>query len=129
MVSGCFIIDSPLVKVFTDAHVRPTFRHQSTARAAATSCSIWAFATRCSITGAVYYNIVKRAFSDLHNLDFRAGFNSLLQKYSGKLSYEDGHLEPADSRRSLTISMRSLTHATTFHLTSAKLISETHSLS
>jgi translocation and assembly module TamB len=44
--------------------------------------------------GAVYYNSRPSAIAaDLHNLLFRASFNSRKQMYSGNLSYTDGHLK------------------------------------
>jgi translocation and assembly module TamB len=43
--------------------------------------------------GEVFYNDIKSALSaDLHELNFRAGFNVLSQGYSGTLSYRDGHV-------------------------------------
>ncbi len=44
--------------------------------------------------GEVYYNSRPGAIAaDLHNLLFRASFNSRLQMYSGNLSYTDGRLK------------------------------------
>jgi translocation and assembly module TamB len=43
--------------------------------------------------GEVYYNSRKADLSaDLHNVDFRSGFDNAQRKYSGTLSYENGHL-------------------------------------
>ena len=43
--------------------------------------------------GVVYFNDEKSALeADLHNLSFRSSFDSLQQKYSGAMSYRDGHL-------------------------------------
>ena len=43
--------------------------------------------------GEVYYNNRKSSLeADLHDLNFRASFNSILQKYSGSLKYRDGRL-------------------------------------
>jgi len=46
--------------------------------------------------GEVYYNNRKSALSaDLHDLDLRCTFDNAQQRYSGTLSYADGHLKMA----------------------------------
>ncbi len=82
---------------------------------------------RCSTRGAVYYNNRQSVLSaDLHNVDFRASFDSALQKYSGKLSYSDGHLQ-SGSFKPIPHNLEAEFDATptTFHLSQAKLTSET----
>jgi translocation and assembly module TamB len=75
--------------------------------------------------GEVYYNSRPSAVAaDLHNLDFTSTFNSLFQRYAGKLSYDKGQI--------IYASFRPLEHAfelefeatpNTFTLKSAKLSS------
>ena len=80
--------------------------------------------------GAVYYNNRQSVLSaDLHNVDFRASFDSLLQKYSGKLSYADGHLQ-SGTFKPIPHNLDAEFDATptTFHLTKAKLTSDTSQL-
>ena len=80
--------------------------------------------------GAVYYNNRQSVLSaDLHNVDFRASFDSLLQKYSGKLSYADGHLQ-SGTFKPIPHNLDAEFDATptTFHLTQAKLTSDTSQL-
>ncbi len=127
-----FIIDSPVVKVFTDAHGVTNIPVIKSSGSGSSNTSLFDLGIRHAVLdhGAVYYNNRKSVLSaDLHNLDFRAGFNSLLQKYSGKLSYEDGHLE-ASGFRTIPHNLDAEFDATptTFHLTNAKLISETSQL-
>ena len=127
-----FIIDSPVVKVFTDAHGVTNIPTIKSSGSSSSNTSLFDLGIRHAVLdhGAVYYNNRQSVLSaDLHNLDFRAGFNSLLQKYSGKLSYADGHLE-ASGFKTIPHSLDAEFDATptTFHLTSAKLTSEASQL-
>ncbi len=126
------IIDSPVVKVFTDTHGVTNIPVIKSSGSGSSSTSVFDLGIRHAVLdhGAVYYNNRQSVLSaDLHNLDFRAGFNSLLQNYSGKLSYADGHLE-ASGFKTIPHSLDAEFDATptTFHLTSAKLTSETSQL-
>ena len=126
------IIDSPVVKVFTDAHGVTNIPAIKSNGSSSSNTTLFDLGIRHAVLdhGAVYYNNRQSVLSaDLHNLDFRAGFNSLLQKYSGKLSYTNGHLE-ASGFKTIPHSLDAEFDATptTFHLTSAKLTSEASQL-
>jgi translocation and assembly module TamB len=127
-----FIVDSPVVKVFTDAHGVTNIPVIKSSGSSSSNTSLFDLGIRHAVLdqGAVYYNNRQSALSaDLHNLDFHAGFNSLLQKYSGKLSYSDGHLE-ASGFKTIPHNLDAEFDATptTFHLTNAKLTSENSQL-
>ncbi len=75
--------------------------------------------------GEVFYNSRPSTIAaSLHNLDFSSTFNALLQRYSGKLSYDKGEMTYG-SFRPLQHSFESEFEATrsTFTLRSAKLSS------
>jgi translocation and assembly module TamB len=127
-----FIVDSPVVKVFTDAHGVTNIPVIKSSGSSSSNTSLFDLGIRHAELdhGTVYYNNQQSVLSaDLHNVDFRAGFNSLLQKYSGKLSYSDGHLE-ASGYKTIPHNLDAEFDATptTFHLTNAKLTSETSQL-
>jgi translocation and assembly module TamB len=124
-----FVVDQPVVKIFTDAHGVSNIPVIKSSDSSSSNTSLFDLGIRHAVLdqGAVYYNDRQSVLSaDLHNVDFRASFDSLLQKYSGKLSYTDGHL--------LSGSLKPIPHSldaefdatpTTFHLTQAKLTSDT----
>jgi translocation and assembly module TamB len=118
-----FIVDSPVVKVFTDAHGVTNIPVIKSSGSSSSNTSLFDLGIRHAELdhGTVYYNNQQSVLSaDLHNVDFRAGFNSLLQKYSGKLSYSDGHLE-ASGYKTIPHNLDAEFDATptTFHLTNA----------
>ncbi|MFC5862294.1 translocation/assembly module TamB domain-containing protein [Acidicapsa dinghuensis] len=88
-------VDRPIVHLYVDKQGRsnlPTFQKSSSS---SSNTSVFDLGIRHAILdrGEVYYNDHRSDLSaDLHNLAFEASFNSLLQKYSGKLSYQDGHV-------------------------------------
>src|ERR1700735_3377807 len=124
-----FVVDRPVVKVFTDAHGVTNIPVIKSSGSSSSNTSLFDLGIRHAALnqGVVYYNDRQSVLSaDLHNVDFRASFDSVLKKYSGKLSYSDGHLQ--------TGSFRPIPHnldaefdatPTTFHLTRAKLSSDT----
>ncbi len=123
---------SPVVKVFTDAHGVTNIPVIKSSGSSSSNTSLFDLGIRHAVLdqGAVYYNNRQSVLSaDLHNVDFRAGFNSLLQKYSGKLSYSDGHLQ-ASGFKTIPHNLDAEFDATptTFHLTNAKLTSDTSQL-
>jgi translocation and assembly module TamB len=127
-----FIVHSPVVKVFTDAHGVTNIPVIKSSGSSSSNTSLFDLGIRHAVLdhGAVYYNNRQSVLSaDLHNLDFQAGFNSLLQKYSGKLSYSGGHVE-ASGFKTIPHNLDAEFDATPtiFHLTNAKLTSETSQL-
>ncbi len=127
-----FVVDRPVVKVFTDAHGVTNIPVIKSSGSSSSNTSLFDLGIRHAVLdqGEVYYNNRQSVLSaDLHNVDFRASFDSLLQKYSGKLSYSDGHLQSGGFKpipHNLDAEFDAT--PTTFHLTQAKLTSETSQL-
>jgi translocation and assembly module TamB len=119
-----FRVDRPVVHVFIDAHGVTNFpKPKSTGNSS--NITIFDLAIRHAVfnRGEVYLNDRQSALdADLHNLNFEASFNSLLDKYSGKLAYTDGHLV-SGSFQPTPHSLDAKFDATpsTFHLTQATL--------
>jgi translocation and assembly module TamB len=127
-----FVVDQPVVKIFTDAHGVTNIPVIKSSASSTSNTSLFDLGIRHAMLdrGAVYYNDRQSVLSaDLQNVDFRASFNSLLQKYSGKLSYSNGHLQ-ASGFKSIPHNLDAEFDATpsTFHLTQAKLTSDTSQL-
>jgi translocation and assembly module TamB len=127
-----FVVDRPVVKVFADAHGVTNIPVIKSSGSSSSNTSLFDLGIRHAVLdqGEVYYNNRQSVLSaDLHNVDFRAGFDSLLQKYSGKLSYTDGHLQ-SGTFKPIPHNLEAEFDATpnTFHLTQAKLTSETSQL-
>ncbi len=104
------MVDRPVVKVFTDAHGVTNIPVIKSSGSSSSNTSLFDLGIRHAVLdqGAVYYNNRQSVLSaDLHNVDFRASFDSLLQKYSGRLSYTDGHLGQVGSSRFRTTWMQS----------------------
>jgi translocation and assembly module TamB len=123
------VIDQPVVKVFTDAHGASNIPTIKSSGSSSSNTSLFDLGIRHAVLdqGAVYYNDRQSVLSaDLHNVDFRATFDSLLQKYSGKLSYSDGHLQ-SGAFKPIPHNLDAEFDATptTFHLSQARLSSET----
>ena len=124
-----FVLDRPVVKIFADAHGVTNIPVIKSSGSSSSNTSLFDLGIRHAVLdqGAVYYNDRQSVLSaDLHNVDFRASFNSLLQKYSGKLSYADGHLQ-SGTFKPIPHNLDAEFDATptTFHLTQAKLTSDT----
>lgn len=118
-------VDRPIVHLYVDEQGRsnlPTL-HQTSSDSSNTSVFDLGVRHATLDHGEVYYNDHRSDLSaDLHDLTFQASFNNLLQKYSGKLSYADGHLVSGTYRpipHSLTAEFDAT--RTTFHLTHAEL--------
>ena len=127
-----FVVDRPVVKVFADAHGVTNIPVIKSSGSSSSNTSLFDLGIRHAVLdqGEVYYNDRQSVLSaDLHNVDFRAGFDSLLQKYSGKLSYTDGHLQ-SGTFKPIPHNLEAEFDATpnTFHLTQAKLTSDTSQL-
>jgi translocation and assembly module TamB len=123
------VIDQPVVKVFTDAHGVSNIPTIKSSGSSSSNTSLFDLGIRHAVLdrGAVYYNDRQSVLSaDLRNVDFRATFDSLLRKYSGKLSYSDGHLQ-SGTFKPIPHDLDAEFDATptTFHLTQARLTSDT----
>src|SRR5271156_4520085 len=127
-----FVVSGPVVRVFTDAKGVTNIPVIKSSGSSSSNTSLFDLGIRHAVLdqGEVYYNNRQSVLSaDLHNVDFRAGFDSLLQKYSGKLSYTDGRLQ-SGSFKPIPHNLDAEFDATptTFHLTQARLTSETSQL-
>ena len=127
-----FVVDRPVVKVFTDAHGVTNIPVIKSSGSSSSNTSLFDLGIRHAVLdqGEVYYDNRQSVLSaDLHNVDFRASFDSLQQKYSGRLSYSDGHLQ-SGAFKPIPHNLDAEFDATptTFHLTQAKLTSETSQL-
>lgn len=122
-----FVLDQPTVKVFTDAHGVSNIPVIKSSGSSSSNTSLFDLGVRHAVLdqGALYYNDRQSVLSaDLHNLDFRAGFDSQRNTYAGRLAYSDGHLvsgtfKPIPHRLEATFDAS----PSTFHLTDAKLTS------
>ena len=87
-------IDGPVAKFFTDVNGNsnlPKLKNSS----GSSNTSIFDLGIRhAALTnGEVYYNDKRSVLiADLHDVEFRSAYDATLQKYSGTLSYVDGHL-------------------------------------
>ena len=87
-------IDGPVAKIFTDVNGNsniPKLKNSS----GSSNTSIFDLGIRhAALTnGEVYYNDKHSVLiADLHDVEFRSAYDAMLQKYSGTLSYADGHL-------------------------------------
>jgi translocation and assembly module TamB len=121
-----FRVDSPVVKIFADANGVtniPTIKSSGSGG----NTSLFDIGVREAILykGEIYYNDKKSILAaDLHDLEFRSSFAPALRKYSGTLSYSDGHLQ-SGSFKPIPHDLQAEFDATptTFHLTQAKLTS------
>ncbi len=90
-----FRIDRPIVRAFVDAHGVSNIPTIKSSGKSSSNTSLFDLAIRRAVLdhGEVYYNDRRSVLdADLHDVEFGATFNSLLQKYSGHLAYSDGHL-------------------------------------
>ncbi|HVH87702.1 MAG TPA: hypothetical protein VM912_13325, partial [Terriglobales bacterium] len=88
-------VNHPVVHVFVDAHGTDNLP-QTKSNNQKTNTSIFDLGVRHALldNGEVYYNNRKSVIdADLHDLNFRAGFDPSQKRYSGSLSYKNGHLK------------------------------------
>ena len=87
-------IDEPVARIFTDANGNSNIPKLKSSDSSSNT-SIFDLGIRhAAITnGDVYYNDKHSLLTaDLHDVEFRSAYDAILQKYSGTLSYADGHL-------------------------------------
>ena len=119
-------IDRPILRVFVDGRgvsKIPAFRGGG----GNSNNTLFDLAIRHAVLdqGEVDYNSKETSLeADLHDVEFASSFDSSLQKYSGQLSYVDGHLI-AGSLKSIPHSLNAQFDATptTLSLTKATLTS------
>ena len=127
-----FVVDQPVVKIFADAHGVTNIPTIKSSGSSSSNTSLFDLGVRHAVLdrGEVFYNNRQSVLSaDLHNVDFRSTFDSSQQKYSGKLSYSDGRLQ-SGTFKPVPHNLEAEFDATptTFHLSQAKLTSETSQL-
>jgi translocation and assembly module TamB len=89
-----FLVDHPVIHIFVDSHGvsnLPVFKTSGEGN----NTSVFDLGIRHAVIdhGEVYYNDRPTELAaDLHDLNFRTSFNSLFTKYSGRITYSDGHL-------------------------------------
>jgi translocation and assembly module TamB len=120
-------IDRPIVQIFVDKNGvsnLPTFSGSGSSNS---STSVFDLGVRHAVltNGEVFYNNRPSDLSvDLHDVEFRSSFESLLRKYSGTLAYANGNLiyggiHPLPHDLQLQFDAT----PTVFHLSGAKLSS------
>ena len=119
-----FQLDHPVVHVFVDSKGVsniPTIKSNGQS----SNTSVFDLGVRHAVLarGEIYFNDEPaEVAADLHDLEVKASFNSLLKKYSGKVAYSNGQLEYG-ALRPVAHNLEIEFDATpdTFHLTQAKL--------
>ena len=129
-----FRLDRPIMRVFVDekgVSNLPTPR--SSGKTSSTTTQLFDLAIRRAVLdrGEFYFNSRQTPIAaDLHDVAFQASFDVLLQKYSGKLAYANGHLD-SGTFKTIPHNLEATFDATptTFHLTDASLsVGPSHAL-
>ena len=120
-----FRVDRPIVRVVVDAYGVSNIPVFKSSGSSSSNTSLFDLGVRHVVLdrGEIYYNNKQSALSaDLHDAEFQAVFDILLQKYSGKVAYSDGHITAGDLK-TIPHSLEAEFDATptVFHLTRAKL--------
>ena len=87
-------INHPVVRVFVDGHGTDNLP-QTKSSNSSSNTSIFDLGVRHALlnNGEVYYNNKKSLMNaDLHDLNFQSAFDASQKRYSGSMSYKDGHL-------------------------------------
>jgi translocation and assembly module TamB len=117
-------IDGPVAQIFTDANGNSNIpKLKSSGKKSNTSMFDLGIRHAALTNGEVYYNDKHSSVAaDLQDVEFGATFDAALQKYSGTLSYRDGHLT-AGSTQTFPHSLNAAFDATpsTFHIAQATL--------
>lgn len=118
-------VDHPVVRVSTDTHGVSNLPKPKSGGGSKTN--VFDLGVRHALLdqGEVYFNDRKSDLeADLHDVDFRSSFDTSQQKYSGTLSYRDGHLQSGSLQPvSHNLEVQFDATPTAFHLTRAKLTS------
>jgi translocation and assembly module TamB len=89
-------IERPIVRMFVDQQGQTNLPHTSNKKSSNSNVDIFQLGVRhLSLQqGEVYYNDQKSDLAaDVHDLAFQVGLGVLEKKYSGTLSYRDGHIK------------------------------------
>src|SRR5207248_3106668 len=87
-------LDHPVVQVFVDRHGTDNLP-QTKKSSSQSHTSVFDLGVRHAVLdrGEVFYNNRKSALeADLHDLTFQSAFDASQPRYSGTMSYRDGHL-------------------------------------
>lgn len=90
-------LDHPVVRIFVDKNGTDNLP-QTKSSGRKSNTSIFDLGVRHALLdrGEVYFNNRKSLLdADLHDLTFRAGYDPAQKRYTGSLSYRDGHLKMA----------------------------------
>ncbi|HET9742316.1 MAG TPA: translocation/assembly module TamB domain-containing protein [Terriglobales bacterium] len=88
-------IDHPVARLFVDAHGVDNLP-QTKSNKQQSNTSVFDLGVRHALldNGEIYYNNRKSVMdADLHDLTFRSTFDTSQKRYSGNLSYKNGHLK------------------------------------
>jgi translocation and assembly module TamB len=89
-------VDHPVVWITIDGHGVSNLPQLKSGSGGSSSTNIFNLAIRHAVLdrGEVYFNSKPSALAaDVHDVDFHAGFDSLLTKYSGRLAYTNAHVQ------------------------------------
>lgn len=88
-------IDRPVVKVFVDSHGVSNIPTPTSKGGTSSNAELFDLGIRHALIdhGEVFYNNRPSEISfDLHEVSLRASFDSLMQRYTGRLAYSDGRI-------------------------------------
>jgi len=119
-----FRVDRPIVHIIVDARGVSNLPTIKSSGDNSSNTSIFDLGIRQAVLdrGEVYYNDKKSPLAaDLHDVEFKASFDPSQKKYSGKLSYTDGHLT-SGTLKTIPHNLEADFDATptTFHLTRSR---------
>src|SRR5208283_4622478 len=89
-------IDRPVVRVFVDKNGNSNLPKLTSSGRSGKNTSVFDLGIRHAVVehGEVIYNDLPATLAaDMHDFDYQSSFNSLLRKYSGRLSYANGRLD------------------------------------
>ncbi len=89
-------VDHPVARVFVDRRGTDNLPQTKTNNQGQSKTDIFDLGVRHALldNGEVYYNNRKSVMNaDLHDVNFKAAFDTLKHSYTGSLSYRDGHLQ------------------------------------
>lgn len=89
-------INHPVVRVFIDAHGTDNLPQTKSNSQKKSNTNIFDLGVRHAVldNGEIYYNNRKSVMNaDLHDLTFQSGFDPSQKRYSGNISYKNGHLK------------------------------------
>ncbi|HWR16319.1 MAG TPA: translocation/assembly module TamB domain-containing protein [Terriglobales bacterium] len=90
------VVNHPVVRVFVDKEGKDNLPQTKKNKDKKSNTDLFALGVRHAVLdrGEVYYNNRKSIMqADLHDLDFRAAFDTSNPRYYGTLAYSNGHLQ------------------------------------